>query len=186
MPAFHELEGMIRRVVAQNDGGGETGDGSKLAQLHTEDAIHSWSNGPNWEFVARGRKQILEWGHGHGDGRPRGLVLPVRAHKGQKLKPAMLERMQKSSNQPGWVRRSSGSAMSATDERDSGIRGLVAARAVFARIPGVNELPIAIVGTGFSGIAVGVLWPDTAISYGWRTRPLARSDYELVPPSAST
>ena len=172
MPAFprDELEEMIRRFVAQNDECGETGDWSKLAQFYTEDAVYSWNNGPNWEFVARGRKQILEWVMGtemaglddwhypyvrtlvdDSKGEVIGIwrqLSPERDAQGnpieiagtggswfryagnfqwcwqrdffdhmnagsvfialakeQKLKPAMVERMQKGSKQPGWVRR---------------------------------------------------------------------------------
>jgi ketosteroid isomerase-like protein len=63
MPAFprEELEDMIRRFVAANDEAGRTGDWSPMARFYTPDAIYSWNNGPDHEFVARGRQQILDW-----------------------------------------------------------------------------------------------------------------------------
>jgi hypothetical protein len=63
MPAFprRELEEMVRRWVVGNDRGGETGDWSHMTEFYTEDALYSWNNGPNWEFVARGREQIGDW-----------------------------------------------------------------------------------------------------------------------------
>ena len=66
MPRFprQELEEMMRRWVAANDEAGRTGDWSKMSGFYTEDAIYSWNNGQNWEFVARGRKQIHEWAFG--------------------------------------------------------------------------------------------------------------------------
>jgi hypothetical protein len=56
-----ELEEMIRRFVAANDEAGRTGDWAPLAQFYAPDAIYSWNNGSSWEFVARGRQQILDW-----------------------------------------------------------------------------------------------------------------------------
>ena len=66
MAAFarQELEEMMRRWVAANDEAGRTGDWSKMSQFYTEDAIYTWNNGQNWEFVASGRKQIHEWAFG--------------------------------------------------------------------------------------------------------------------------
>ena len=66
MPAFprKELEEMMRRWVVANDEAGRTGDWSKMSQFYTEAAIYTWNNGQNWEFVARGRKQIHEWAFG--------------------------------------------------------------------------------------------------------------------------
>ncbi|MBW2241462.1 MAG: nuclear transport factor 2 family protein [Deltaproteobacteria bacterium] len=63
MSAFprEEIEEMVRRWVAANNEAGATGDWSKMSEFYTEDAIYSWNNGPNWEFVARGRKQIHDW-----------------------------------------------------------------------------------------------------------------------------
>src|SRR5262249_43702484 len=57
----HELEEMLRRWVAANDEAGRTGDWSKMSRFYREDAIYTWNNGPNWEFVARGRQQIHDW-----------------------------------------------------------------------------------------------------------------------------
>ena len=66
MPAFprDEMEEMVRRWVAANDEAGRTGDWSNMSEFFTEDAIYSWTNGPNWDFVAKGRKQIHEWAFG--------------------------------------------------------------------------------------------------------------------------
>jgi len=66
MPAFprEEMEEMVRRWVAANNESGRTGDWSRMSAFYTEDAIYSWNTGPNWEFVARGRKQIHEWAFG--------------------------------------------------------------------------------------------------------------------------
>jgi hypothetical protein len=66
MPAFprEELEEMVRRWVAGNDRAGETGDWSHMPDFYTEDALYTWNNGAQWEFVARGRKQIADWAFG--------------------------------------------------------------------------------------------------------------------------
>ncbi len=66
MPAFprEEIEEMVRRWVAANDESGRTGDWSRMADFYTEDAVYSWNNGAKWEFVARGRQEILEWAFG--------------------------------------------------------------------------------------------------------------------------
>ena len=66
MPAFprSEMEEMVRRWVAANAGAGRSGDWSRMSSFYTEDAVYSWNNGPNWDFVARGRKQIHEWAFG--------------------------------------------------------------------------------------------------------------------------
>jgi hypothetical protein len=63
MTAFprKEIEEMLRRWVAANDEAGRTGDWSKMSRFYAEDAIYTWNNGPNWEFVARGRQQIHDW-----------------------------------------------------------------------------------------------------------------------------
>ena len=63
MSAFprEEIEEMVRRWVAANNEAGTTGDWSKMSAFYAEDAIYSWNNGPNWEFVARGRKEIHDW-----------------------------------------------------------------------------------------------------------------------------
>ena len=63
MPAFPraELEEMIRRFVATNDECGRTGTGSRWPASTREDAIYTWNNGPNYEFVARGRDEIRRW-----------------------------------------------------------------------------------------------------------------------------
>ena len=60
MPGFprDEIEEMVNRWVAANDEAGESGDWSKMSSFYTEDAVYSWNNGPNWEFVARGRQEI--------------------------------------------------------------------------------------------------------------------------------
>jgi len=66
MSAFprEELEEMVRRWVAANNEAGRTGDWSKMSAFFREDAVYSWNTGPNWEFVARGRRQIHEWAFG--------------------------------------------------------------------------------------------------------------------------
>ena len=63
MPAFPraELEEMMRRWIAANDEAGRTGDWGPLAEFYAEDALYSWNNGPKYEFVARGRKEIAEF-----------------------------------------------------------------------------------------------------------------------------
>jgi hypothetical protein len=166
-----ELEEMIRRFVEANDEAGRTGDWAPLAKFYAPDAIYSWNNGPGWEFVARGRQQILDWVFGTemeglekwtypyvrtlideqkgevigiwrqlapvkgDDGKPyeiggtggswfryggnqqwiwqrdffdhtnAGKVFQQMA-KNQQLTPKMIERLQKRSAMPGWVRRS--------------------------------------------------------------------------------
>jgi len=63
MPAFprEELEEMMRRWVAASDDAGKTGDWSKMSAFYAEDAIYTWNNGANWEFIANGRQQIHDW-----------------------------------------------------------------------------------------------------------------------------
>jgi hypothetical protein len=63
MPPFprKELEEMMRRWVAANDEAGRTGHWAPMGDFYAEDAIYTWNNGPNWEFVARGREQIRDW-----------------------------------------------------------------------------------------------------------------------------
>ncbi len=60
MPAFprNEIQEMVSRWVAANDLAGRSGDWSKMSSFYTEDAVYTWNNGPNWEFIARGRQQI--------------------------------------------------------------------------------------------------------------------------------
>ena len=66
MPEFsrEEMEEMVRRWIAANDKAGASGDWSEMPNFYTEDAVYSWNNGANWEFVARGRQQIAEWAFG--------------------------------------------------------------------------------------------------------------------------
>jgi hypothetical protein len=59
-----EMEEMVDRWVAANDEAGRTGDWSPMAEFFTEDAIYSWTTGPNWDFVAKGKQQIREWAFG--------------------------------------------------------------------------------------------------------------------------
>jgi hypothetical protein len=63
MAAFprDELQEMVRRWVAASGLAGRTGDWSKMSAFYAEDAVYSWNNGANWEFVARGRQQIHDW-----------------------------------------------------------------------------------------------------------------------------
>ena len=56
-----ELQEMVNRWVAASDEAGRTGDWSKMSRFYADDAIYSWNNGANWEFVARGRQQIHDW-----------------------------------------------------------------------------------------------------------------------------
>ncbi len=66
MPAFprDELQEMVDRWVAANDEAGRTGDWSHMAEFFTDDAVYSWTTGPNWDFVAKGKQQIKEWAFG--------------------------------------------------------------------------------------------------------------------------
>jgi hypothetical protein len=66
MPSFprEELEEMLRRWIAANNAAGKAGDWSKMSSFYTDDALYSWNNGPNHEFVARGRERIHEWAFG--------------------------------------------------------------------------------------------------------------------------
>lgn len=59
-----ELEEMLERWLVANAESGRTGDWSKMSSFYTDDAVYSWNNGPNHEFVARGRKEIHEWAFG--------------------------------------------------------------------------------------------------------------------------
>jgi hypothetical protein len=56
-----EMDEMVRRWVKANRESGEAGDWSAMADFYTEDALYSWNIGSDWEFVARGREQILDW-----------------------------------------------------------------------------------------------------------------------------
>ena len=60
-----EIEGMVKLWIAANAAAGRTGDWSKMPAFYTEDAIYSWNNGPNHEFVARGRQEIADNAFGH-------------------------------------------------------------------------------------------------------------------------
>jgi len=123
-----ELEEMIRRFVAANDEAGRTGDWAPLAQFYAPDAIYSWNNGASWEFVARGRQQILDWVFGtemeglekwtypyvrtlidEQKGEVIGIwrqLAPIAGENGEPYDtPKMIERLQKRTNMPGWVRR---------------------------------------------------------------------------------
>ena len=66
MPQFprEEMEEMVDRWIAANDEAGASGDWSQMPRFYTDDALYSWNNGANWEFVARGRDQIAEWAFG--------------------------------------------------------------------------------------------------------------------------
>ena len=56
-----ELEEMVRRWIAANDEAGRTGKWSEMADFYTDDAVYTWNNGTNWDFLARGREQIHDW-----------------------------------------------------------------------------------------------------------------------------
>jgi len=63
MPPFHrsELEEMVKRWVKANDDAERDGDWSKrLAKFYTMDAEYRWNIGPNQEYCARGRQDILD------------------------------------------------------------------------------------------------------------------------------
>ena len=55
-----ELEEMVERWLAVNRACEEAGDWSGLAEMYTEDATYGWNVGPNDEFMAVGRQEILE------------------------------------------------------------------------------------------------------------------------------
>jgi hypothetical protein len=63
MPPFprQELEEMLRRWIAANTESGRTGVWSRMADFYTDDALYTWNNGPGWEFVANGKKEIRDW-----------------------------------------------------------------------------------------------------------------------------
>ena len=63
MPGFDraELDEMVQRWVAASNEAGRSGDWSKMSRFYAEDAIYTWNNGANWEFVAQGRQQIHDW-----------------------------------------------------------------------------------------------------------------------------
>ncbi len=63
MSAFprDEIQEMVDRWVAANDDAARRGEWTQMAEFYTDDAIYSWNNGPNWEFVARGRQQIHDY-----------------------------------------------------------------------------------------------------------------------------
>ena len=60
-----EMEEMMGRWVAANAEAGRSGDWSQMSAFYTADAVYSWNNGPNHEFVARGRDQIHEYAFGY-------------------------------------------------------------------------------------------------------------------------
>ncbi len=59
-----ELEEMIGRYVETSNNAAKNGDWEALGQFYTDDAVYSWNNGPKHEFVARSRKEIVEWALG--------------------------------------------------------------------------------------------------------------------------
>ncbi len=67
MPAYprSEIEEMVKRWLAANQSSEKQGDWvHHLGQMYSEDAEYSWNMGPNREFIARGRKEIMEWALG--------------------------------------------------------------------------------------------------------------------------
>lgn len=66
MPAFprDEMEEMVRRWVEANNEAGAKGDWSKMPNFFTDEAIYSWTTGPRYDFVAKGKQQIAEWAFG--------------------------------------------------------------------------------------------------------------------------
>ena len=95
-----ELEEMIRRFVAENNRAGTTGDWSKMSQFYAGDALYTWNVGQNWEFAARGRKEIHDIVFG---AEMRGLVLtgvPL-LRRGPAGKPALRYRVGRSLHRRG-------------------------------------------------------------------------------------
>lgn len=67
MPRYprEELEQMMSRWLAANRAAEVEGDWAKhLGPLYTETAEYSWNMGPNREFIARGRQEIMDWALG--------------------------------------------------------------------------------------------------------------------------
>lgn len=67
MPAYprEELEEMVARWLAANRDAERAGDWIQtLGTMYTEDAEYGWNMGPDQEFLARGRRQIMEWALG--------------------------------------------------------------------------------------------------------------------------
>ena len=178
-----EMEEMVRRWVAANDEAGRCGDWSKMSAFYTDDALYSWNNGKDWEFVARNRREIHDWVFGTEmaglehwsypyvrtliddkkgevigiwkqlapdkdpdggnyeiggtggswfryagdfkwswqrdffDHMNAGSVFLTMAEN-QQLKPAMIERMEKGSRMPGWIRRGDFDWYETVEERE--------------------------------------------------------------------
>src|SRR5690349_14936196 len=56
-----ELEEMVDRWLKANvRSEGASNWTEHLGQMYTEDAVYKWNIGPNEEFVAKGRKEIME------------------------------------------------------------------------------------------------------------------------------
>lgn len=55
-----ELEEMVERWLQGNVDCERAGDWTGLGQFYTEGAVYSWNIGPNEEFVAKGRREIID------------------------------------------------------------------------------------------------------------------------------
>lgn len=55
-----ELEEMVERWLQGNVDCERAGDWTGLGQFYTEGAVYSWNIGPNEEFVANGRREIID------------------------------------------------------------------------------------------------------------------------------
>ncbi len=61
-----ELEEMVERWLQANKDAEKEGDWSKyLGPMYTEDAVYGWNIGPNEEFVANSRQEIIDLALGY-------------------------------------------------------------------------------------------------------------------------
>ncbi len=61
-----ELEEMVARWKDANVRAEETGDwATHLGAMYTDDALYRWNIGPNEEFVARGKQEIIDYAVGY-------------------------------------------------------------------------------------------------------------------------
>jgi len=62
---YEEIKQHLDKWVEANRSAGEKGEGwDQMYKFYTEDAVYSWNYGPEYEFVARGHKQLKEWAFG--------------------------------------------------------------------------------------------------------------------------
>ena len=66
MPAYpyEELEEMVRRWLGVNRRAQDEGDWKPMADMYTEDATYGWNLGPGEEFMAVGRREIVDFALG--------------------------------------------------------------------------------------------------------------------------